>query len=133
MTGPVTGSTDYDGRSFRSAATETATSAGVPVGRYHQKGDIVWAEFSGGAVVSGYLVGRQAGDGRLDLAYCQVLADRTVVSGRCVSTPEILPDGRIRLREDWERHGVGASRGVSYIEEIAEPEPSAGLVRRDLT
>ncbi|UUU30029.1 hypothetical protein JIX56_09070 [Streptomyces sp. CA-210063] len=125
MTADVTGAIDYDGRSFRSAAAETATGTGAPVGRYHQERDTVWAEFSGGAVVKGYLVGRQIGDGRLDLVYCQVLADENVVSGRCVSTPEILPDGRIRLREDWERFGPGASRGVSYIEEIPQHEPSA--------
>lgn len=125
MTREGTGVIDYDGRSFRSAAPETATGNGAPVGRYHQEGDTVWAEFSGGAVVRGYLVGRQAGDGRLDLVYCQVLADERVVSGRCVSTPEILPDGRVRLREDWERFGPGASRGVSYIEEIPQHELSA--------
>lgn len=109
---------DYDGRSFRSGAAETAAGGEVPTGHYHQAGDTVWAEFSGGAVVRGYLVGRSDAAGRLDLAYCQVLGDTTVVSGRCVSTPELLDDGRIRLREDWQRFTPAAAHGVSYIEEV---------------
>lgn len=109
---------DYDGKSFRSSAAETAAGGEVPTGHYHQDGDTVWAEFAGGAVVRGYLVGRRDPDGRLDLAYCQVLADETVVSGRCLSIPEILADGRVRLREEWQRFRPAGSQGVSYIEEL---------------
>lgn len=110
---------DYNGRSFRSSAAETAAGGEVPTGHYHQDGDTVWAEFAGGAVVRGYLVGRSDPEGRLDLAYCQVLGDTTVVSGRVVSTPEVLDDGRIRLREDWQRFGPAGGQGVSYIEEVS--------------
>ncbi len=110
---------DYEGRVFRSSAVETASAGDVPVGRYHQDGDTVWADFDGGRVVRGYLVGRRTDDDSLDLAYCQVLADATVVSGRVRSTPELLPDGRVRLREEWERYGPHASRGVSVIEEVS--------------
>jgi hypothetical protein len=48
-----------------------------------------------------------------------VLADGTVLAGYCESTPEVLPDGRIRLHERWERYGPNASTGVSALEEIA--------------
>lgn len=129
MTAPAMEAIHYEGRSFRSASAETSTASDAPVGHYHQRGSTVWAEFSGGTVVRGYLVGRQTDDGRLDLAYCQFLADDTVVSGRCVSTPEILPNGRIRLREEWERLGEGAGRGVSYIEEITERDTGSRTSR----
>ncbi|MFH8349793.1 hypothetical protein [Streptomyces sp. NPDC018045] len=109
----------YDGLTFRSTAAETAAGPGaaqVPAGAYHQHGDLVWAEFSGGRVRQGRLVGRCGADGVITAAYCQVLADGEVVSGQCVSHPERLPDGRLRLREEWSR-GDG-SRGTSYIEEV---------------
>jgi quercetin dioxygenase-like cupin family protein len=109
---------DYNGRSFRSTALETAGDDGRgPVGHYRQRGDLVWAQFAGGAVLSGALVGTCARDGRLDLAYCQVLRSGEVVVGRCTSTPEVLGDGRIRLREEWRRFDGTGSRGVSFIEE----------------
>jgi len=111
---------DYDGRRFRSSAAETAAGDGrTPIGHYHQRGDVVWAEFSGGAVVRGSLVASCAQDGTLTAAYCQVLADGEVVAGSCTTTPEVLPDGRLRLREQWRRHDAAGSTGVSYIEELA--------------
>ncbi|MCQ4084249.1 hypothetical protein NGB36_27650 [Streptomyces sp. RB6PN25] len=107
---------NYEGRAFRSSAAETASGGATPVGRYHQRGDLVWAEFSGGAVRTGRLVGRSAPDGVLTAAYCQVLDDGRTVGGEVVSTPEFLADGRIRLREEWRR--ADGSTGTSWVEEI---------------
>jgi hypothetical protein len=111
---------DYDGRIFASeGAVETAGPDGsVPSGHYHQRDDVVWAEFTGGAVRRGSLAGLCAPDGTLRFAYSQVLVDGSVVSGECVSHPERLPDGRIRLREEWQRHSPGSARGISFVEEI---------------
>jgi mannose-6-phosphate isomerase-like protein (cupin superfamily) len=107
---------DYDGRVFRSAAAETAGAGGAgPIGHYHQRGDLVWAEFSGGRVRRGSLTGRCGPDGVLTLAYGQLLDDGEVVAGVCTSLPELLPDGRVRLREQWRR--FDGSTGVSVIEE----------------
>jgi hypothetical protein len=111
---------DYDGRTFRSAAAETAGADGHgPEGHYHQDGTAVWAEFAGGRVVRGSLLGTSDADGVLTLAYCQLLTDGAVVSGRCTSVPTVLADGRIRLHEHWERFGPQAGTGVSVIEEPA--------------
>jgi hypothetical protein len=109
---------DYDGLVFSSAAAETADERGNgPVGNYHQRGNVVWAEFVGGAVVRGSLVGECAEDGTLTLGYCQLLTTGEVISGRCVSTPEVLADGRVRLREQWRRFDAtdAGSTGVSFI------------------
>lgn len=108
----------YDNKRFRSRAVETASGGEGPIGHYHQAGDLVWAEFSGGKVRRGSLVGTCASDGVLTLAYCQVLTTGEVISGECRSIPERLADGRIRLREEWRRHGPATDTGVSYIEEL---------------
>lgn len=113
---------DYDGRTFRSSAAETAGGDGLgPIGHYRQRGDLVWARFSGGAVVHGSLAGTCAEDGTLTLAYCQVLSDGQVVAGRCTTTPVVLGDGRLRLREQWQRFDAAGSTGISYIEELPAP------------
>nr|BFE56863.1 hypothetical protein GCM10020063_013890 [Dactylosporangium thailandense] len=85
-------------------------------GRYHQDGSLVWAEFEGGPVRSGRLVGTCGDDGVISAAYCQVMADGAVVAGTCVSTPDRLADGRLRLTERWRR--ADGSAGVSRIEEV---------------
>ncbi len=113
---------DYDGKVFRSSgAAETNGADGtVPAGYYHQRGDLVWAEIAGGAVRHGSLAGVAGPDGVLRFAYSQVLADGSVVSGECVSHPQRLPDGRIRLREQWRRHSPVPKQGVSIVDEVAD-------------
>jgi hypothetical protein len=113
---PSTGAVDYDGRRFRS--TDHPADAEAPIGHYHQDGDLVWAEFSGAAVRAGRLVGARRPDGTIDAAYCMVTAGGETIAGTCVSTPTVLPDGRVGLTEDWRR--IDGSSGVSYIEEIPE-------------
>jgi len=107
----------YGERRFRPVGDQAGPDGRWPsVGHYHQDGDLVWAEFSGSAVRAGRLVGTCGPGGVIDAAYCMVTADGRVISGGCVSTPELLPDGRIRLVEQWRR--LDGDSGVSRIEEI---------------
>lgn len=101
---------NYDGRRF--------SPAGAPasVGRYHQDGDLVWAEFDGPTVRAGRLVGTCRPDGAIVASYCYLTPAGEAVAGACVSTPTVLPDGRIRLAEQWRR--LDGSVGVSEIEEV---------------
>lgn len=111
-TEPTRSVPDYDGRSFRPV---DAAGSGT-VGRYRQDGDLVVADFAGPAVRAGRLVGRRRPDGVLDAVYCYLTAAGDAVAGECVSTPELLADGRVRLTEHWRR--LDGSTGVSHIEEI---------------
>jgi hypothetical protein len=110
------GTLSYDGRRFRPADQPAAADA--PVGHYHQNGDLVWAEFSGAAVRTGRLVGACRPDGVLDAAYCMITTGGEAIAGTCVSTPTVLPDGRIGLTEQWRR--MDGSSGISHIEEMTE-------------
>jgi len=92
---------NYDGRRF---GPEVVLPGSV-TGHYHQQAELVWAEFGGD------------NDGVIEAAYCQIMADGEVVAGRCVSTPTVLPDGRVRLTECW--HRADGSSGVSLIDELA--------------
>jgi hypothetical protein len=100
----------YDGLVVRPERPDGA------IGRYHQEGTLVWAEFTGGRVRTGRLVGTCSADGTINAAYCQVMTDGRVISGTCVSTPDRLADGRLRLTERWRRSD--GSIGVSRIEEV---------------
>jgi hypothetical protein len=116
---------DYNGRRFRPVSEDREEAGRSAV--YHQHGNLLWGEFAGGDTRRGTLTGVCSPDGTLDFAYCMVLDDGQVVSGRCHSVPTRLPDGRIRLHELWERYGTHAASGVSYLEEIppAAAEPDA--------
>lgn len=107
---------DYDGRRFRAVGHGPVESASSAV--YRHSGDLLWAEMSGGTTRRGALTGVCRPDGILEFTYSMVLTSGEVVAGRCVSTPELLDDGRIRLHETWERYGEHAASGVSEIEEV---------------
>jgi len=102
---------DYDGRRFR-AEGSTAVAA------YRQEGDLVWAEVSGGEVLRGAITGLRDATGTLHLGYTIVLATGEVVCGHTVNTPEVADDGRVRLREVWERYRPQAVTGISYLDEV---------------
>ena len=106
---------DYDGVFFGSPELPTEHA----IGRYHQDGDLITAEISGGAVRSGGLVGTVDPAGVITAGYAQVLTDGEVVAGRVVSHPTVLPDGRIMLTENWTR--MDGSSGVSTIVSLAQP------------
>ncbi|MEU5039660.1 hypothetical protein [Streptomyces griseorubiginosus] len=83
---------------------------------YHEKDGEIWAEYAGGDVVRGHLVGTRAGD-RLDFRYVQLKHDGTTSSGHCLSTVVDLPDGRVRLEETWQWESQSGS-GTSIVEQV---------------
>ncbi|MEU9863194.1 hypothetical protein AB0D99_20215 [Streptomyces sp. NPDC047971] len=83
---------------------------------YHEEDGRIWAEYAGGDVVRGNLVGTRAGD-RLDFRYVQLKRDGSTSSGHCVSTVVELPDGRVRLEESWAWESQEGS-GTSVVEQL---------------
>lgn len=83
---------------------------------YHERDGRIWAEYEGGDVVRGHLVGTRDAD-TLDFRYVQLKRDGTTSSGHCVSTVTDLADGRVRLDERWEWESQRGS-GTSVVEEL---------------
>jgi hypothetical protein len=112
----------YEGKVFRKAGGGDGTFA-----RYRQDGDLVWADFTGGKVRRGTVTGTCAPDGTLRLAYTMVLETGEVISGQTVNVPQWQPDGRVVLREEWQRFGENAASGVSYLEEVLSVPEQTGV------
>lgn len=112
----------YDNKTFRSV-TNTANGEvnGETVFQYHQRGRIVWAEYGGGAIANGFLMATVQDDDSLDMRYQHVNQAGELMTGRCHSTPERLPDGRIRLHERWQWTSGDNSSGESIIDEVPTP------------
>lgn len=110
---------DYDGRVFR--PVETASNGQVGNGtvfHYHQRGDVVWATYSGGGVEQGTLVATVDASGDLDMRYGHVDTSGALQTGTCQSTPKVGADGRIRLHERWQWTSGDHSSGTSVLEEV---------------
>ena len=85
---------------------------------YRQVGETVWGTLEGGRARFGTLVAKVLPDGRLDMVWQYLNVDGEFRSGKCISVPEVLADGRYRLHETWQ-FDDGVS-GTSMIEEIRQ-------------
>ena len=110
---------DLDGRVFVTGSNTVNGDAGAATRfEYRQRGERVWATYRGGRVRFGILVAVGDRQGRLDMRYQHVGEDDSFRTGMCVSVPELLPDGRLRLVEEWQWTNGDRSRGRSVLEEI---------------
>lgn len=111
---------DYNNRRFRSVSNSAnGEVSGETLFHYHQEGNVAWAEYRGGAIILGNLIARVYEDGSLEFSYQHLNTDGQLMTGKCVSTPEILTDGRIRLHEKWQWTSGDHSSGESIIEELS--------------
>lgn len=109
----------YDGKIFRSTAnTANGEVTSDTIFQYHQEGNIVTAEYGGGHIIKGSLIAIVQADGSLDMRYQHVNTDGDIMTGICLSKPEQLPDGRLRMNETWQWTSADRSSGQSTIEEV---------------
>ncbi len=85
---------------------------------YEQVNNVLSCQYSGGQIVYGHLLGIVSDDGTIDMCYHQLNVHGELMTGTCQSTPEILPNGKIRLHESWQWTSGDLSKGESVLEEI---------------
>jgi hypothetical protein len=84
---------------------------------YKQEGHVLTSEYAGGKVKIGHLIGLVDANGGIEMRYHQLNDQGEFMTGICISTPEILENGKIRLHEKWEWTSGDRSKGQSIIEE----------------
>lgn len=85
---------------------------------YKQSGSIVTANYQGGEILKGHLIGMVDPGGHINMRYHQVNTKGELMTGICLSTPEVLSNGKIRLHEEWKWTSGDCSKGNSIVEEI---------------
>ncbi|WP_436718112.1 n-acetylglutamate synthase [Rossellomorea marisflavi] len=86
--------------------------------KYRQEGDLLTGSYEGGDIQKGFLIGLVGDDGCLDFRYNHVNVNGAIRGGICRSTPVVLEDGRLELKEEWEWLDEARSKGHSVIREI---------------
>lgn len=85
---------------------------------FEQGGDVFSARYRGGEIVDGYLIGRLTSEAQFLFRYVQADRGGNLDAGVSTGSVTTLPDGRLRLVEDYEwltRPG----RGQNVLEEIS--------------
>ncbi len=110
---------NYDGRRFiPKVNSENGEVDGQTLFTYHQNGSVLWAEYKGGEVLRGTLVGIVSQEGSLDFVYHHLNTSMQLRMGKCHSTPRVLTDGKLELQEEWQWLSGDCSRGTSLLEEV---------------
>ena len=110
---------NYDGKRFKVvSSSNNGETSQETVFEYNQNGNVLTSEYSGGSVKIGYLTGLVSEDGIIDMSYHQVNLKDEIMTGICKSTPEVLPNGKIKLHEHWQWTSGDKSKGNSILEEV---------------
>jgi hypothetical protein len=110
---------NYHNKTFRPLInSENGETSSETTFHYRQNGNVLTAEYSGGKIVYGHLLGLVDSAGNIDMRYHQINIQGEIMTGVCQSTPEILDNGKIRLHETWEWTSGDFSKGRSVIEEV---------------
>jgi hypothetical protein len=109
---------NYNDKKFRPISnTENGETSSETLFHYKQVGNILTSEYSGGKIIYGHLIGLVDAAGKIEMRYHQINDQDELMTGICISTPEILENGKIRLHENWEWTSGDHSIGTSIIEE----------------
>ena len=109
----------YGGRLFRPIeASDSSQTNADTIFKYEQNDDLVTATYSGGNIQFGQIIGKVDANGILDMRYQHVDRNGELMTGYCKTTPEILPNGKIRLHEKWRWTCGHRAKGKSVLEEI---------------
>ena len=95
--------------------SESGEVSGDTVFSYHQKGNAIWAEYSGGSIVKGFLLGTMDENHNLHFTYQHINTEGEIKSGACDSKPQ-NENGKLRFYESWK--WTNGEKGTSIIEEI---------------
>ncbi|UCE59353.1 MAG: hypothetical protein JSU63_18165 [Phycisphaerales bacterium] len=99
-----------DGLKMNAVETDANGVIGVDtIFKFRQTGEYVSAEYAGGKIRQGYLVGL-ASDTKLVFSFCQLESDGTLNSGKSTCNLEIGNTGLVRIIENFEwasRQGGG--------------------------
>lgn len=109
---------NYNGKIFiPQRNTENGEVGEETIFHYFQENDLFWAEYSGGNVLKGHMVGTVDENGELDFYYQHLNIDRQIRIGKCHNIPCILENGKIALQEKWQWLNGDLSSGESVVVE----------------
>lgn len=110
---------NYDNKKFRALVnSDNGEVDAALVFHYRQSGNILSCGYSGEKIRQGHLLGIVEEDGSINMRYHQVNIQGQIMTGTCMSTPEVMADGKIKLHENWQWTSGDLSAGNSVLIEI---------------
>jgi hypothetical protein len=86
---------------------------------YSQNKNIISAEYNGGQIIKGYLIGKQLDNGDFDFVYQHINFNNEIKIGKCLSKAILQNNGKIKLLEKWQWLYDNMLQGESELIEIS--------------
>ncbi len=84
--------------------------------KYKQDGDVITADYSGGTVIYGKIIGK-LNNNSITMLYQCLTQDRQLKAGKAIANISITKDNKIKLKLNWEWLDDKNEQGTSeYIE-----------------
>jgi hypothetical protein len=83
---------NLDGKIFQSIEnTDNGEVGSETLFHYYQDGEIISANYYGGSIRKGHLLGKMLGSGNLEFTYHHINFQGNLMLGKCISVPTLLP------------------------------------------
>ena len=110
---------NYNNKKFRViSSSENSEIGSKMIFNYKQNNSVLQCNYSGESILAGNLLGKVLYKGEIQMSYHQINNSYELQSGTCLSIPEIMPNGKIRLHETWQWTSGDKSTGTSILEEL---------------
>ena len=114
----MTSSINLDNRVFKPMLLSSNGEVNdLTIFRYYQKDNVVWAEYSGGEIIKGFLIGTNLSN-CLNFNYQHINKKQALKTGKCKSEIQLGHDGLLLLKEEWQWTCDDFSKGSSKLIEI---------------
>jgi len=110
---------NYNNKRFKAVQNSSnGETSDETIFEYKQTGNVLTAEYKGGNILTGHLIGLVDDYGNIDMRYHQVNEKGELMTGICKSKPEVSSNDKIILHENWQWTSGDKSKGTSILEEI---------------
>jgi hypothetical protein len=110
---------NYNKKLFKAISnTHNGDTSSETIFEYIQNGNVLSSKYSGGKILVGHLIGIVNEQGLINMRYHHINSEGELMTGICISNPEMLPNGKVRLHEKWRWTSGDCSEGESILEEI---------------
>lgn len=110
---------EFDGKTMNAPVTApNGVINAETIFQFEQEGELITAEYAGGGVKMGYLIGKMVG-GKFEFQYTQMDQSGRLDGGHSLCDLEQTEDGRIRIIEHFE-WSTQEGKGTNVIEELPD-------------
>ncbi|APZ47414.1 hypothetical protein BW723_14470 [Polaribacter reichenbachii] len=109
---------NLDQKKFVTSENKNGLSSDETYFQYFQEGTTITGKYKGGSIVKGLIIGKQIEDtNKIELLYQCLTTNGELKAGKSKGIIEKLPNGKLKLKFDWNWLNGDLSGGKSeYIE-----------------